>query len=75
MSSSSFTTVSTGPSFMLALIYALGRLGTPGLPLKVEQKQAIHAVYDGNDVFVWLPTRFGKSICSSLYIRLQARSY
>ena len=28
-----------------------------------EQKQAIHAIYSGSDVFVWLPTEFGKSVC------------
>ena len=32
------------------------------LQLKNEQKQAIHAVYSGKDVFVYLPTGFGKSI-------------
>ena len=33
------------------------------LTLKDEQKQAINAVYGGSDVFVFLPTGFGKSIC------------
>ena len=28
-----------------------------------EQKQAIHAICSGSDVFVWLPTEFGKSVC------------
>ncbi len=59
LSSSSFT----GPSFSQALSHALKMLGTPGLLLKEEQKQAIHAVYDAKDVFVWLPTGFGKSVC------------
>ncbi len=45
----------TGPSFSQALSHALKMLGTPGLLLKEEQKQAIHAVYDANDVIVWLP--------------------
>ena len=31
--------------------------------LKDEQRRAIKAVYDGMDVFVWLPTGFGKSVC------------
>lgn len=51
------------PDFTGALSYALSKLGTPNLVLKEEQKKAILAVYDGNDVFVWLPTGFGKSIC------------
>ena len=35
----------------------------PQLSLKDEKKQAIHAIYSGSDVFVWLPTGFGKSVC------------
>ena len=38
-------------------------LGCPELALKEEQKLAIHAIYSGSDVFVWLPTGFGKSMC------------
>ena len=30
--------------------------------LKPEQLQAVHHMYDGRDVFLWLPTGFGKSI-------------
>ena len=51
------------PVFTRALSYALSKLGKPGLVLKEEQKQAIAAVYRGRDVFVWLPTGFGKSVC------------
>ena len=32
----------------------------PGIDLKEEQERA---VYDEKDVFVWLPTGFGKSVC------------
>ena len=32
-----------------------------------EQKQAIHAICSGSDVFVWLPTEFGKSYVSSAF--------
>jgi len=31
--------------------------------LKPEQKASIKSVYEGKDVFVWLPTGFGKSVC------------
>ena len=33
------------------------------MSLKPEQRMAIQAVYAGSDVFVWLPTGFGKSLC------------
>ena len=39
------------------------QLGTPNLTLKEEQQKSIKAEYQGNSVFVWLPTGFGKSIC------------
>ena len=39
------------------------RIGKDGVPMKDEQKQAIQAVYEGKDVFVWLPTGYGKSVC------------
>ena len=31
--------------------------------MKEEQKRPVRAVYEGKDVFVCLPTGFGKSIC------------
>ena len=31
--------------------------------VKVEDFDAIKCIYDGKDVFLWLPTGFGKSIC------------
>ena len=49
--------------FDRALSYALQRLGTPDMKLKPEQEASISAVCKGNDVFVWLPTGFGKSVC------------
>ena len=67
MSASTASTTLAGacadPVFTRALSYALSKLGKPGLVLKEEQKQAIAAVYRGRDVFVWLPTGFGKSVC------------
>ena len=31
--------------------------------LKAEELDAIKCIFDGKDVFLWLPTGFGKSIC------------
>ena len=41
--------------FSKSLSYALSALGVPSLSPKEEQKLVIRAVYDGKDVFVWLP--------------------
>lgn len=49
--------------FNCSVSYALERLGTPDMTLKPEQVAAILAVSQGKDVFVWLPTGFGKSMC------------
>ena len=40
--------------------------------LKVEQKKTLQAFVGGKDVFVSLPTDYGKSLC---YALLQARSW
>ena len=42
--------------------YALKMLGVPHLILNEEHHLSIQAVYDGKDIFIWLPTSFGKSI-------------
>ena len=46
-----------------ALSYALGAIGKKDIRLKDEQELAIGRLYEGCDVFLWLPTGFGKSIC------------
>ena len=46
-----------------AVAYALSKVGKGGLVLKKEQVQTIRNLYNGKDVFLWLPTGFGKSIC------------
>ena len=38
-------------------------MGKDGLKVKPEQREVLKQVYQGNDVFVWLPTGFGKSLC------------
>ena len=51
-----------------ALSYALQRLGTPNLILKPEQRSVIESICNGKDTFVWLPTGFGKLICSLPFV-------
>ena len=50
-------------NFDRALFFALQRLDSPGMRLKLEQVASISAVCKGKDVFIWLPTGFGKSVC------------
>jgi len=33
------------------------------ITLKAEQHSAMEAIYNRHDVFVWLPTGYGKSLC------------
>lgn len=49
--------------FMKAIAPALSKVGKPGIDIKPEQVQAICHLYEGRDVFQWLPTGFGKSKC------------
>ena len=49
--------------FDLSLSYALTCLRLEGLEIKDKQLEAIQAIYDGKDVFLWLPTGYGKSLC------------
>ena len=49
-----------------SLANALSTLGSSHLQLKEEQKKAVQAICEGRDVFVWLPTGFGKSLCYQL---------
>ena len=37
-------------------------IGKGDFTLKAEQLDAIKCIYDGKDVFLWLPTGFGKSM-------------
>ena len=42
---------------------ALQRVGCPAISLKSEQRSCVESLYEGKDVFLWLPTGFGKSLC------------
>ena len=61
--SSSIVSPSSSQNFTDGVPYALSQLQMSHLTLKEQQLQAIYAVYSGKDVFVFLPTSFGKSIC------------
>ena len=51
------------PTFTECVSYALRKLQMTGITLKAEQRSAMEAIYNGHDVFVWLPTGYGKSLC------------
>ena len=46
-----------------SIFLALQLVGCPSVTLKAEQRACIKSVYEGKDVFLWLPTGFGKSLC------------
>ena len=47
---------------MCLLAYALHKLQMTAITPKVEQRSAMEAIYNCQDVFVWLPTGYGKSL-------------
>ena len=49
-------------SFPDALAYALAQLSLSHIFVKDEQRSAIRAIYEGRDLFVCLPTGYGKSL-------------
>ena len=52
--------------FSAAVAYALSCLQQEHIVLKDEQLEVLQELYRGNDVFVWFPTGYGKSICYQL---------
>ena len=56
-----------------ALKFALCCIGKGDFTLKAEQLDAIKCIYDGKDVFLWLPTGFGKLRDSAVCFQLQAQ--
>ena len=43
------------------MVYALSCLGQQDIVLKEKQSEAIKSIYEGKDVFTWLPTGYRKS--------------
>ena len=46
-----------------SISYALEKIACSTVVLKAEQATCIKCIYEGKDVFLWLPTGFGKSLC------------
>ena len=49
--------------FYQAISHALQRHATPSNSSQAQAKSKYQGSYEGKDAFVWLPTRFGKSVC------------
>lgn len=54
---------SSARSFSEVVSFAMRRLEMTHISIKKEQHSSMKAVYEGSDVFVWLPTGYGKSLC------------
>jgi len=57
------TSRSLCPNFSECVAYALMKLKMSDITLKPEQRSFMEAIFNGSDVFVWLPTGYGKSVC------------
>ena len=53
----------TASGFDMASHFPLGKLN---VVLKEQQRVVVEHIYNGNDVFVWLPIKYGKSRCYQL---------
>ena len=56
--------------FTDALSYDLSCVGLSSIALKQEQLTAIRYLYQRKDVFLWLPTGLGKSVCYEVLLFL-----
>ena len=52
-----------GEDLDLVVSYTLQRFSCEAMTLEAEQRVSVKYMYEGKDVFVWLPTGFGKSVC------------
>ena len=49
--------------FSAAFSYALSCVGKQDLLSKDKQVEMLRHLYNGSDVFLWVPTGYGKSLC------------
>ena len=49
--------------FSAALSHALSSVGKQDLVPRDKQVKALRCLCDGKDVFLWVPTSYGKSLC------------
>ena len=49
-------------AFSSGVAYAVSCLGQQDIVIKEKQSEAIKSIYEGKDVFAWLPTGYGKSL-------------
>ena len=49
-------------AFSSGVAYAVSCLGQQDIVIKEKQSEAIKSIYEGKDVFAWLPTWYGKSL-------------
>ena len=54
---------SSCPELSECVSYTLHKLQMNDITLITEQRFAMEAIYKHQDVFVWLPTGYGKSLC------------
>ena len=50
------------PAFSSGVAYAVSCLEQQDIVIKEKQSEAIKSIYEGKDVFAWLPTGYGKSL-------------
>ena len=58
--------ISTDAQFLSAIEYALRCISRENFAPKPQQLETVRQVCHGRDVFLWLPTGFGKTLCYKL---------
>ena len=55
-------------AFSSEVAYTVSCLGQQDIVIKEKQSEAIKSIYEGKDVFAWLPTGYGKSLLYQLLL-------
>ena len=58
------------PAFTSGVAYSVSCLGQQDIVIKEKQSEVIKSIYEGKDVFAWLPTGYGKSLRYQLLLFL-----